>query len=198
MKTKRLREKMIDEVNRSKQTTLDSLQDQQKIHPQTAVSCSKKIIISEITAETREDELALKTSFRLLPSKAVYSKITFELYFDSHLMNTTCLCIPQGSLAKDDFDLATLLDMKGISSGPHIIKVEMFELWLSKEKLTTASKELRIDYVPIRREDRLVKVPIVKHVAGSDFIILSDSDRGIYYQLEEDIKREQTSKKDEW
>jgi len=112
-------------------------------------------------------------------------------------MNTS-LYIPQGSLAKDDFDLATLLDMKGISSGPHIIKVEMFELWQSKEKLWTADKELRIDYVPIRREDRLVKVPIVKHVAGSEFIILSDSDRGIYYQLEEDIKRGQTGKKDEW
>ncbi len=199
MKTRRSREKMIAEVNQFNQTTFDTLPVTKKISAQTSVcSSKKKIIISEIVAITREDELALKTSFRLLPSKAAYSKITLDLYFDSHMTNTTRLSIPQGLLTKDDFELTTVLNMKGISAGPHLIKVEMFELWSNGEKLASASKELSIEYVPIRREDRLVKIPIVNHIAGTDLFIVSDSDKGIYHQTDEDVKNEQTSRRDEW
>lgn len=88
--------------------------------------------------------------------------------------------------------------MKGISAGPHTTRVELFELWLSGEKLTPASKELSIEYAPIRREDRLVKFPIVKHVAGADLIVVSDFDKGIYRKIDEEIKKEQAGKRDEW
>ena len=113
-------------------------------------------------------------------------------------MNTILIAIPQGPLAKDDFELTSVLDVKGVSVGPHIIKVEMFELWSSGEKLTTANKEVSVEYVPIKREDRFVKVPIVKYVAGADLIIVSDSDKGIYHQMEEDIQKEQTGRRDKW
>lgn len=117
MKTRRLREKMIakvSQVNRSNQTTLDNLPATKKISARTSECISnKKIIISEIACVTKEDKLALKISFRLLPSKAAYSKITFELYFDCHLMNTSNLSIPQGLLAKDDFELTSLLEDEG-------------------------------------------------------------------------------------
>ena len=189
---------MIAKVNRSKQTTFDSLPIPRKKLSQMAACGSKKIIISKVDVETRENELALKTIFRLMPSKAAYSKITFELYFDSHIMNTILIAIPQGPLAKDDFELTSVLDVKGVSAGPHIIKVEMFELWSSGEKLTTANKEVSVEYVPIKREDRFVKVPIVKYVAGADLIIVSDSDKGIYHQMEEDIQKEQTGRRDKW
>lgn len=44
----------------------------------------------------------------------------------------------------DDFELTPVLDMKGISSGSHVIKVEMYVLW-SGEKLACASKEVVVD-----------------------------------------------------
>ena len=88
--------------------------------------------------------------------------------------------------------------MKGISAGQHLIKVEMFELWFSGEKFTSTSKEISIEYVPIRREDRWLKFPIVKHLAGVDLIIISESDKEIYDQTTENIKKDQTAKRDEW
>jgi hypothetical protein len=88
--------------------------------------------------------------------------------------------------------------MKGINPGLHTIKVEMYELWSSGEKLTCTSKEVTVEYVPKRREDRLVKIPIVKSIAGTDLAIASDSEKSIYREIEDSIKKELISKRDEW
>ena len=198
MKTQRLKEKKVAR-KQSKQTTLDNLPTLQQSPPQPPVYGSKKqIIIVEIGTEVREDELAVKVGFRLFPSKAAFSKITAVLYFDGNELIVVHYSIPQGQFARDDFEFARVLDMKGIGAGSHAIRVEMFELWSSGEKLTLASKEVNINYVPVRREDKLVKIPLVKHVAGEDLIVVSDSDKGIYNQLNEDMKKEQASRRDEW
>jgi hypothetical protein len=74
----------------------------------------------------------------------------------------------------------------------------MYELWSTGEKLTSASKEVAIEYVPLRREYRLKKVPIVKSVAGADLTIVSDFQKNIYYELEENMKKDVNSKRDRW
>ncbi|HEX7482491.1 MAG TPA: hypothetical protein VF350_03395 [Candidatus Bathyarchaeia archaeon] len=52
--------------------------------------------------------------------------------------------------------------MKGIPAGNHCIKLERYELWSSGEKLLQTFKEVTVDYVPLTRQSRLVKVPSVK------------------------------------
>ena len=81
--------------------------------------------------------------------------------------------------------------MTGISQGPHRLRVEMYELWSSSEKLSVTSKELTIDYVPIKREDKLIRVPIIKSVAGGDLTIVSDSEKRIFREMDEEMKKEQ-------
>jgi hypothetical protein len=198
-KTQRLREKMLAAAKQSKQTTLDSLPEVPKKESAKAVESEQKkqIVITEIDTVTKEDELALKVGFRLLPSKTAFSKIVADLYFDGQRLNSVRISIPQSPLAADDFELTPVLDMKGISAGSHIIKVEMYELW-SGEKLTCASKEVAVEYVPKSREDRLIKVPIVKSIAGTNLAVVSDSEKGIYREIEENMKKELISKRDEW
>ncbi len=101
-------------------------------------------------------------------------------------------------MAANDFELTPVLDMKGVFAGQHIIKVEMYELWSSGEKLSQAVKEVTVDYVPQTRESRLVEVPIVKSVAGTDLAIVSDLEKDIYRYIEKTMKREQISKRDYW
>ena len=48
-----------------------------------AVKSSKAIVINRIADTPKENELALKVEFSLLPSKASFSKITLDLYFKS-------------------------------------------------------------------------------------------------------------------
>ena len=76
-KIQHLREKMLAASKQSKQTTLDNLRDTpKKAHTKAVESGQKKqIIITEIDTVTKEDELALKVEFRLLPSKTAFSKI---------------------------------------------------------------------------------------------------------------------------
>ena len=195
IKTRRLRGKM-----RSKQTTLDNLpEDAKKEIIETVVDKPKKlIVITEIGFVTKEDELALRIEFGLFPSKKLFSKMRTDLFFDGQKLRSVSIMIPQSPLARDDFELTSVFDMKGITAGSHIIGVEMFELWDSGEKFTCASKEVWIDYVPLRREDRLIKVPTVKSVAGKDLVVVSESEKDIYREIDENIRKEAVSKRDNW
>ena len=61
-----------------------------------------------------------------------------------------------------------------------------------------ASKEVRIEYVPLRREDKLIKVSTVKSVAGKDLVVVSESEKDIYREIDENIRKEAVSKRDNW
>lgn len=191
---------MQADIKHSKQTTLDTPPRPNKAElPKLAVPKQKKQIeITEISTDTREDELILKVAFKLLPSRTSFSMVTAELYFDEQKIDSLHLRVLQGPLATDDSEFSSVLDMTGISKGQHTIRVEMCEPWSSEEELTSTSKEARIEYVPLRREDRLVRVPIVKSTAGADLAILSDTERNIYREIEKDMKRESASRRDSW
>ena len=100
--------------------------------------------------------------------------------------------------AKDEFELTPLLDMKGIPTGNHNIKVEMYELWSSGEKLLQTFKTVTVDYIPINRESRLVKVPCVRSVIGADLAVVSELEKDLYRDIEKTTKKEQLSKRDDW
>ena len=183
-----------------KQLTLDSLPNAPKKEPGEAPSSTQKkqIIITEIAAVTEEDELALKIGFKLLPSKTAFSKLKSNLWFDDQQISSVSIGIPQSPLTTNEFELTPVLDMKGITAGPHSIKVEMYELWSTGERLSQTAKEVVVDYVPQTRESRLVKVPIVKRVAGADLAVVSESEKDIYREIEQIEKKELISKRDEW
>jgi hypothetical protein len=199
-RTQRLREETLASVMQAKQKTLDSMQNnpQKEIAEPKRIEQKKQIIIIEIVSVTREDELDLKVGFSLLPSRAFFLRITSDLYFNGQKLNSAIMSIPQGPLTTDSLEFPYVLGMKGIAEGSYVVRVEMYELWSSGEKLSSASKEVSIQYVPQTRESRLVKIPTVKSVAGNDLTVLSASEKEIYREIEEDTKRELASKQDEW
>jgi hypothetical protein len=200
IKKDRLRERTRVDIEQSKQTTFDNLPEPpEKEIVEPPVQAQKQIEIVEVNTETREDELKLKVWFRLHPSKIAFSRITAELHFDQHHFHTVPLKILPSSLTKEDLEFNRVLEMTGIASGPHTIKVEMYETWGSDEKLTSASKEVTVEYVPVRREDRhLIKVPFVKSEARADVAIVTEAEKNIYRETEETMKKELASKRDEW
>jgi hypothetical protein len=184
-----------------KQLTLDTLTnnaESKKSDTPTVPGQEKQIIITEIESVTKEDELVLKVGFKLLPSKSSFSKVRSALWFDNQQISSRTISIPQSQLAVDQFELTPVLDMKGIPAGPHLIRVELYELWSTGERLCQANKEVTVDYVPMTRAERLVKVPIVKSVAGQDLEVVSESEKDIYREIEETEKKELRSKRDEW
>jgi hypothetical protein len=50
---------------------------------------------------------------------------------------------------------------------------------------------------PQTRESRLIKVPIVKRFEGVDLAVVSESDKNIYREIDETMKKESASKRDE-
>jgi hypothetical protein len=195
MKKQHLREKMRADVKQSKQKTLDNL----PVVPPKENAQEKQIVITEIDTLTKEDELALKVGFRLIPSKADFSKLMSDLFFDDQkLPNSAIITIPESPLAKDDFELTTVLNMNGINAGSHTIRVEMYELWNAEAKLSFGSKEVMVEYVPQTRESRLIKIPIVKHFGGEDLTVVSVADKSIFHEIENSMKQESVSKLDEW
>ena len=179
----------------SKQLTFDNLP---KTTQREAVKLPKQIIVTQIDTSTRDDELALKIAFKLAPSKAAFSKVKSDLSFDNQLVNSVVIRIPQGALASDECEYVAVLDMSGIVAGFYTIKVEMYELWGSNEKLCQTTEEKSFDYVPQTRQSRLVRGPSVKSVAGADLVVASGAEKIIFEEIEKTIKKEQLSKRDNW
>jgi hypothetical protein len=199
-KTQRLRERMRTDINHSNQTTLGNPPEPNKSEPATAVlpEPKKRIEIAEISTSTKEDELVLKVEFTLYPSRTAFSKVTSDLYFDGQKINSLRVRILQGPLATDSSEFSSVLDMTGIAGGQYNLRVEMYELWALGEKLTRTSKEVTFEYVPLRREVSRIRVPIVRSVAGNDLAIVSDSEKNICREIEENMKKESVSSRDNW
>jgi hypothetical protein len=190
---------MKAEISQSKQSTLDDLSFQFNIErDKESIRPTKAIIINQIANKIEEDELVLKVEFALLPSNTAFSKINLELYFEDQLINSTPICIPQSNLLGDSLEFPLVIDMRGIVAGSYLVRVEMYELWDSDEKLCFSTKEIVVDYVPQSRESRLVKVPTVKSVEGTGLIVVSSSAKDIYREIDKDLKQESVSKRDEW
>jgi hypothetical protein len=198
-KNQQKREIMAVDVKQAKQSTLEDLSFQFNINRnKESIKSTKEIVINSVSETTREDELAFKVEFSLLPSKASFSKVNLDLYFQEHLLNSTTISIPQSTLLNDTSEFLLILDMKGIGTGEYLFRVEMYEPWSSGEKLNFTAKEIAVQYVPLTKEARLVKIPTVKSVAGTDLTVVSSSAKDIYREIEQDLKQEAISKRDEW
>ena len=189
---------MRAEVKHSKQSTLDNTSEMRKTEPAKTPLPNRQIEITEITTSSREGELILKAAFKLVPSRIAFSRVTAELYFDEQKIDSLRLRILQGPLATDESEFSSVLDMTGIEAGPHNLKIEMYELWEASEKLTCASKEVAIEYVPLKREDKVIRVPIIKSTAGADLTIISDVEKNIYREINEEMKKDSDSRQDYW
>ena len=107
---------MSKEPKLPKQLTLDNLPNVKEKTIQLHASINaKRIVITEINTFTKEDELELKVGFTLFPSKESFSKLKLDLWFDDQQIKSFLIMIPQSPLAKDEFDLTPVLDMKGIT-----------------------------------------------------------------------------------
>ena len=180
-----------------KQLTLDNLPNL-PIREFDKTIQQKQITIIEIQQTIKEDELDLKIGFKMYPSKAAFSKLKLDLWFDNQQISSGLIRIPQGPLSADELELPLVLDMKGIGAGAYLIRAEMYEPWSDGEKLSFTQKEAIVEYVPKTRESRLIKIPIVKSFGKPSLAVVSESDKNIYREIEENNKKESESQRDEW
>jgi hypothetical protein len=181
----------------TKQLTFDSLNSAPQKQTETK-SSQKQITITQTETSTGIDELTLKIGFRLQPSRLAFSKVKADLFFESTHISSALIRVLQGPLATDESEYGWVLDMKGVPQGVYHLKVEMYELWSGGLKLNQTSRELTLDYVPQTRQARLVRVPIVKSVAGADLAVVSDKEKTVYSDIEKNAKKEQLSKRDDY
>jgi hypothetical protein len=182
-------------VVQSKQFTLEQ---QYPSKPASGAQKPKKsIIIDEVASSVKEDELKINVCFSLYPSRVHFSKIHLNLFFQNQLLTSVIISVPQGSLATDSFEFPSVLDMKGVAEGQYLVRVEMFESWQT-EKLYFALKNVVIQYVPVTRAARLVKIPTVKSVAGNGLSVVLPNVKGIYAEMTKESKKEALSKRDNW
>jgi hypothetical protein len=194
MKKERIREKTLVDINKSKQATFDNLPKNTDIAKE---SKPNKSIVIQLSYATKEDELDLSISFRLLPSRMHFSNLQLDLYFDSSKVNSYLIAIPPSRLLSDELEFPISLDMTGICQGEHVIKVELVEKWETGEILAHASKYVVMQFSPVRKEERYVKVPLVRKIDGAFRIVMAD-EKELYRELEKGNRQELNSKRDKW
>jgi hypothetical protein len=182
-----------------KQFTLDKLP---ATTPKNAIDIIKQpeeepITITQMQHTAKEDELALKIVFKL-PQQKSFSRVRSNLFFDNEPITSMLVRMLRGPLATAESEFSAVLDMRGISAGPHTIGIEMYGLWGENEKLCRTYTEQAINFVPWTRTLRLVKIPSVRRVAGADLAIASKEERDIYEDLQKTVKKEQNSRRDDW
>jgi hypothetical protein len=155
---------------------------------------NKQIVINKIDSVTKYDEIALIVEFKLIPSKIEFSKVKSTIWFDDQEVKSDLIRIPQGFGILDEFQLKSELDMRGISTGAHIIKVELHDLYSS----CAGIKEKTVEYLPLYRKASYRKIPIAKKIACCDFTVISDSEKKIYQEIEKTKKKELISNQDKW
>jgi len=183
----------------SKQLTFDSLPAAPtKPDANAKAATPKKISITQMEATTGIDELTLKIAFRLEPSRLAFSKIKADLFFEEANISSALIRVLQGPLGTDESEYAWVLDTKDLAAGVYHLRVEMYELWHSGERLNQTSHELTVDYLPVTRQSRLIRIPTVKSVAGADLTVSSGSEKGVFSEIEENRKKEQFSRRDKY
>lgn len=199
-KSQRLREKVQVDIKYSKQTKLGDLPALRKTETSTAImkELKKEITITGISHSAREEELELRVGFGLFPNRTFFSNVNADLFFDEQKIESLRMWVLQGPLATDESEFSAVLDMTGISGGRHALRVEMYELWSSGERLYSTSRAESFEYVPVKREDRLIRVPLLRKAAGAGLNIVSDREKKIYREIEEEMKRESEGRRDHW
>ncbi|MDR0493163.1 MAG: hypothetical protein LBH74_05965 [Nitrososphaerota archaeon] len=195
MKKQRLREKTQADVKKSKQTTFDRLPKQKSTHP--IKNPEKQILIAQLKHTIKEEELELLVIFQLLPTQKVFSNVMLEIFFDDNKLNTYLINIPPSQLLSNELEFPIKMDMKNIQPGEHAIKVEMTEPGSTGKKLTNTTQYSIIQYTPVRRQDRYVKVPIVQKIEGA-FRIILPHEKELYQKLQKSRDQELKSKKEQW
>jgi hypothetical protein len=198
------------QATRHKQLTLDNLPAEPQKKPsekeellpssfaETPDEQNKQIVITKIGSVIEEDELTLDVEFKLAPDKNAFSKIKSDLWFDEKRIESVLFDIMHSFGTTDEFTLKAALDLNGIEPGPHAVKVEMYELSSSGQTCVYTLKEVTIEYHPQKRESRLKKIPIVKRIEGAGIAVVSNSEKAIYREIEDTMKKDLISKRDEW
>ncbi len=154
---------------------------------------NKEIAINRIGFVTKYDEMALAIEFELIPSKIEFSRLRSTLWFDDQEVKSELVRIPQGFGNSNAFCLKSELDMRGVSRGIHTFKVELHDLFSP----CFGIREETTDYIPQDRKAAYRKIPMVKKIAGDNFVV-SNSDKEIYLDIEKTRKKELASKQDKW
>jgi hypothetical protein len=97
----------------------------------------KQIVINEISTSTKVAEITLKVVFKLVPSKTAFSKIQFDLFFNTQQISSKSIRILQGPLANNDFPIVKSVagtDLFAISESEKNICSEI-EKTIKKEQL---------------------------------------------------------------
>jgi hypothetical protein len=156
----------------------------------------RHIVITKLDSTLVWDELLLEISFKLIPNKTAFSKIRANLWFNQKATKSFLFDILHSFGPTNDFTLKTTLDLQGLPSGTHSIIVEMYELWSFLEKHTHTEKEITIEYTPQTKKATLKEVPIIKKIEAEGIVIVSDSEKHIYQEIQETRKKEIASERE--
>ncbi len=157
----------------------------------------KQIVITKLDSTLVWDDLFLEVEFQLVPSKSYFSKIKAELWFDQEKTKVFLFDILHSFSSTNEFTLKATLDLQETPMGTHSIKVEMYEPWSITEKHNQTEKETKIEYTPETKKATLRRIPTIKKIEAEGIAIISADEKQLYQEMQETMKKELTSKREE-
>lgn len=154
----------------------------------------RAVTITDLSAKTKKKDVVVCASFKIAPSKRVFSRIKIGLYFDGESVKSFYAGIPYYYTQKKESSIRSVLDLKHIAPGKHTLKVEISGLWHLAR--SPDSKEVTFDYYPIVKERITRAIPAIKKIEGQGISIVTDEAKRLYKHMREYRKKELATHRD--
>jgi hypothetical protein len=156
----------------------------------------KELSITEFNTIIKKQKLTLDFKFKLAPSKRLFSRLRADLYFDGKCIKSLYVGIPYYLASKGEFPIRSILDLKQIIKGTHIVRVEISGLWSSAGP--SDFREVAIEYQPVVRKSAVRAYPTFSRIEVPNTMIIADDAKLLYENLRESWKRELTTRRDRY
>jgi hypothetical protein len=103
------------------------------------------IAITRFEVNQKNIDLIVLATFKVMPLRVLSQRVSFQLYFDSKLLDEKRLNI-SNVFAKRELSVQAVLDLEPVRSGPHTVKIVLHRMYPISEPTESDSREETFSY----------------------------------------------------
>jgi len=151
------------------------------------------IAITRFQASQRDSSLVVLATFRVMPLRVLSQRVSFQLYFDSNLLQEKWLSI-SNVFARRELSVQAVMDLETVRSGPHTVKVVLRRIYPISEPAESVSRQESFTYdskIMLVVHNALDNVPKIRSIGEvSPVDVVDEKSRKFFEEMERRRRRE--------
>jgi hypothetical protein len=137
--------------------------------------------------------LVVMVTFKVIPLRVLSQRVSFQLYFDSKLLQEKRLSI-SNVFAKKELSVQAVMDLETVRSGPHTVKIALRRIYPISEPAESVSREETFTYdskTMLVGNDALDNAPKILSIGEVPPVdVVDEKSQKFYEEMEKRRRRE--------